>query len=83
MKTIEGGEQGAGPPFVSVLRVKRGAVGCMRGAGRCVHSCIPIAGARAGWACAHEARVTLEGQGSGECSQQGSRDVLLRWPTIL
>ena len=36
MKTIEGGEQGAGPSSVSVLRVKRGVVGCSVGqAGVC------------------------------------------------
>lgn len=59
-----------------------GVVGCLRGAGRCVHSDIPIAGAGAGWACAHYARVMLKGQSAGECFQQGFRDVLLRWPTI-
>jgi len=36
VKTIEGGEQGAGPSSVSVLRVKRGVVGCSVGqAGVC------------------------------------------------
>ena len=59
-----------------------GVVGCLRGAGRCVHSDIPIAGAGAGWACAHEARVMLKGKSAGECCQQGFRNILLRWPTI-
>ena len=48
-----------------------------------MHNDISIAGAGAGWACAHEARVMLKGQSAEECVQQGFRDVLLRWPTIL
>ena len=38
------------------VRGKMGVVGvvvCTHGAGRCVHKFMPIAGARAGWACAH------------------------------
>ena len=59
-----------------------GVVGCLRGAGRCVHSDIPITGAGAGWACAPQARVMLKGKSPGECCQQGFRLIPLRWPTI-
>ena len=43
---------------------------------------IPVTGAGAGWACAHLARVMLEGKSAGECCPQGFRNILLRWPTI-
>ena len=82
MKTVERGGYRIRVIVSECARGKMGVIGCLRGAGRCVQSDIPIAGAGAGWACAHEARVMLKGKSAVECCQQGFRNILLRWPTI-
>ena len=48
MNAVERGIAEQGP-----RQGKMGVSGYLRGAGRCVHSDIPITGAGVGWACAH------------------------------